>query len=280
MMSGSPSISMSSASGVCEEALAVRPVPLLLRLLRSVGATGDTFTLPQVFHHLGGYIKTKQLYDKRRLHIVHCKGDPLGELFGVESFSLKEPSSSPKSLGALLAKALGRAATDRRKGGARPRQDHAAGAVKGSSLATADGDKRQEPQRRGGDGHEEEEEEGVDDDVKTKTSSDAVSAAPSAPASSDRDVSSSGSSSDSSSDSSSGSSSSGSSSSSSDANAACLACLVCLVCQHRPRSCTLVHGETGHLVTCCACAKKLKRRNEPCPACGRPVHAVVRTYLL
>ncbi|CAN0262705.1 unnamed protein product [Lampetra planeri] len=90
IMSASPSAS--SSSGVRKEDL-VRPVPLLLRLLQSVGAKSDTFTVQQVIHHLGQYIKTKQLYDKQRQHIVHCKGDPLGEVFGVESFSLKEPSN-------------------------------------------------------------------------------------------------------------------------------------------------------------------------------------------
>nr|XP_032827354.1 E3 ubiquitin-protein ligase Mdm2-like isoform X2 [Petromyzon marinus]XP_032827363.1 E3 ubiquitin-protein ligase Mdm2-like isoform X2 [Petromyzon marinus] len=135
-MSASPSAS--SASGVRKEDL-VRPVPLLLRLLQSVGAKSDTFTVQQVIHHLGQYIKTKQLYDKQRQHIVHCKGDPLGEVFGVESFSLKEPSSSSGSVGALLAKALFIAATDKRK-------DHTGvgdGAVKESSLAAADGDNKQ-----------------------------------------------------------------------------------------------------------------------------------------
>lgn len=33
----------------------------------------------------------RQLYDKRQQHMVHCGGDQLGELLGLESFSVKDP---------------------------------------------------------------------------------------------------------------------------------------------------------------------------------------------
>ncbi|NXU50770.1 MDM4 protein, partial [Turnix velox] len=46
----------------------------------------------QVMHYLGQYIMVRQLYDKRQQHMVHCGGDELGELLGLESFSVKDPS--------------------------------------------------------------------------------------------------------------------------------------------------------------------------------------------
>ncbi|XP_025063802.1 E3 ubiquitin-protein ligase Mdm2 isoform X2 [Alligator sinensis] len=68
----------------------VRPKPLLLKLLKFAGAEKDIFTMKEVMFYLGQYIMTKQLYDEREQHIVHCENDHLGDLFGVPSFSVKE----------------------------------------------------------------------------------------------------------------------------------------------------------------------------------------------
>ncbi|XP_009074808.1 PREDICTED: protein Mdm4, partial [Acanthisitta chloris] len=70
----------------------VRPKLPLLRILQAAGAQGDTFTLKEVMHYLGQYIMLRQLYDKRQQHMVYCGGDELGELLGLESFSVKDPS--------------------------------------------------------------------------------------------------------------------------------------------------------------------------------------------
>ncbi|NXB58206.1 MDM4 protein, partial [Struthidea cinerea] len=70
----------------------VRPKLPLLRILQAAGAQGDTFTLKEVMHFLGQYIMGRQLYDKRQQHMVHCGGDQLGELLGLQSFSVKDPS--------------------------------------------------------------------------------------------------------------------------------------------------------------------------------------------
>ncbi|NXY13828.1 MDM4 protein, partial [Atrichornis clamosus] len=70
----------------------VRPTLPLLRILQAAGAQGDTFTLKEVMHYLGQYIMGRQLYDKRQQHMVYCGGDQLGELLGLESFSVKDPS--------------------------------------------------------------------------------------------------------------------------------------------------------------------------------------------
>ncbi|XP_009325644.1 PREDICTED: protein Mdm4 isoform X3 [Pygoscelis adeliae] len=70
----------------------VRPKLPLLKILQAAGAQGETFTLKEVMHYLGQYIMVRQLYDKRQQHIVYCGGDQLGELLGLESFSVKDPS--------------------------------------------------------------------------------------------------------------------------------------------------------------------------------------------
>nr|XP_023499743.1 E3 ubiquitin-protein ligase Mdm2 isoform X3 [Equus caballus]XP_023499745.1 E3 ubiquitin-protein ligase Mdm2 isoform X3 [Equus caballus] len=73
-----------------EQETLVRPKPLLLKLLKSVGAQKDTYTMKEVIFYLGQYIMTKRLYDERQQHMVYCSNDLLGDLFGVPSFSVKE----------------------------------------------------------------------------------------------------------------------------------------------------------------------------------------------
>ncbi|XP_012575986.1 PREDICTED: E3 ubiquitin-protein ligase Mdm2 isoform X1 [Condylura cristata] len=73
-----------------EQETLVRPKPLLLKLLKSVGAQKDTYTMKEVIFYLGQYIMAKRLYDEKQQHIVYCSNDLLGDLFGVSSFSVKE----------------------------------------------------------------------------------------------------------------------------------------------------------------------------------------------
>ncbi|XP_078273430.1 E3 ubiquitin-protein ligase Mdm2 isoform X2 [Rhinoraja longicauda] len=80
----------------------VKPKPLLLTLLRFAGAQNETFTVKEVMHYLGQYIMTKQLYDEKQQHIVHCSDELLSQLFGVQSFSVKEP----RALYTMLSKNL------------------------------------------------------------------------------------------------------------------------------------------------------------------------------
>lgn len=53
----------------------------------------------------------------------------------------------------------------------------------------------------------------------------------------------------------------------------------CLICQSRPKNGCIVHGRTGHLMSCYVCARKLKKRNKLCPVCRLPIQSVVLTYL-
>ncbi|KAG8439665.1 hypothetical protein GDO86_005731 [Hymenochirus boettgeri] len=52
----------------------------------------------------------------------------------------------------------------------------------------------------------------------------------------------------------------------------------CVICQTRPKNGCIVHGRTGHLMACYTCAKKLKKRNKPCPVCREPIQMIVLTY--
>ncbi|XP_060633466.2 E3 ubiquitin-protein ligase Mdm2 isoform X1 [Anolis sagrei] len=79
----------SGSNGTSQETL-VKPKPLLLKLLKFAGAQKDTFTMKEILLYIGQYIMSKHLYDEEQQHIVHCANDLLGELFGVQSFSVKE----------------------------------------------------------------------------------------------------------------------------------------------------------------------------------------------
>ncbi|XP_067387897.1 protein Mdm4 [Emydura macquarii macquarii] len=74
------------------QATQVRPKLPFLKILQAAGAQGETFTLKEVMHYLGQYIMMRQLYDKHQQYMVYCGGDQLGELLGLESFSVKDPS--------------------------------------------------------------------------------------------------------------------------------------------------------------------------------------------
>nr|XP_045010106.1 LOW QUALITY PROTEIN: E3 ubiquitin-protein ligase Mdm2-like [Jaculus jaculus] len=52
----------------------------------------------------------------------------------------------------------------------------------------------------------------------------------------------------------------------------------CVICQGRPKNGCIVHGKTGHLMSCFTCAKKLKKRNKPCPVCRQRIQMIVLTY--
>ncbi|XP_028255790.1 E3 ubiquitin-protein ligase Mdm2 [Parambassis ranga] len=69
----------------------VRPKVEFCSLLQHAGATKEVFTMKEVMFYLGQYIMQKQLYDQKQQHIVHCAQDALGQVLGLESFSVKEP---------------------------------------------------------------------------------------------------------------------------------------------------------------------------------------------
>uniref|UniRef100_A0A8C8SGE0 E3 ubiquitin-protein ligase Mdm2 n=1 Tax=Pelusios castaneus TaxID=367368 RepID=A0A8C8SGE0_9SAUR len=89
-MSSGPDELGAAAISAAEQEVLVKPKPLLLKLLKFAGAQKETFTMKEVIFYLGQYIMSKQLYDEKQQHIVHCADDLLGDLFGVPSFSVKE----------------------------------------------------------------------------------------------------------------------------------------------------------------------------------------------
>ncbi|XP_061435083.1 E3 ubiquitin-protein ligase Mdm2-like [Lethenteron reissneri] len=53
----------------------------------------------------------------------------------------------------------------------------------------------------------------------------------------------------------------------------------CVICRVRRRDATIVHGGTGHLVSCFACAQRLHGQHRPCPVCRGPIQLVIRTFV-
>lgn len=53
----------------------------------------------------------------------------------------------------------------------------------------------------------------------------------------------------------------------------------CILCGLRPRTGNIIHGKTGHLVACYACAKTLHKRKLPCPVCVQPISTVIKTFV-
>ena len=52
----------------------------------------------------------------------------------------------------------------------------------------------------------------------------------------------------------------------------------CAVCWEAAADATIVHGETGHVCCCVACAKQLQAAGSGCPICRAPIEAVIRHY--
>jgi Zinc finger, C3HC4 type (RING finger) len=53
---------------------------------------------------------------------------------------------------------------------------------------------------------------------------------------------------------------------------------LCLICLSEPRNATMVHGETGHIVSCLLCARILKARGDACPVCRLPIDMVIQQF--
>uniref|UniRef100_A0A452S5R4 Uncharacterized protein n=1 Tax=Ursus americanus TaxID=9643 RepID=A0A452S5R4_URSAM len=46
----------------------------------------------------------------------------------------------------------------------------------------------------------------------------------------------------------------------------------------QPKYGCIVHGKPGHFMACFTCAKKLKKRNKPCPVYRQPIQMIVLTH--
>ena len=54
---------------------------------------------------------------------------------------------------------------------------------------------------------------------------------------------------------------------------------LCVICMQQPRDATIVHGDSGHICCCIACATLLKERGMTCPMCRTPISMVIRHYM-
>jgi len=52
----------------------------------------------------------------------------------------------------------------------------------------------------------------------------------------------------------------------------------CLICLTEDRNATIVHGETGHIACCLACARLLKGRGDKCPVCRLPIDLIIQQF--
>lgn len=52
----------------------------------------------------------------------------------------------------------------------------------------------------------------------------------------------------------------------------------CLICLSEDRTATIIHGGTGHIACCLACARILKARGDRCPVCRLPIDSIVQQF--
>uniref|UniRef100_A0A2K5REJ8 RanBP2-type domain-containing protein n=1 Tax=Cebus imitator TaxID=2715852 RepID=A0A2K5REJ8_CEBIM len=53
----------------------------------------------------------------------------------------------------------------------------------------------------------------------------------------------------------------------------------CSLCEKRPRDGNIIHGRTGHLVTCFHCARRLKKAGGSCPICKKEIQLVIKVFI-
>ncbi|XP_053460223.1 protein Mdm4 isoform X2 [Nycticebus coucang] len=53
----------------------------------------------------------------------------------------------------------------------------------------------------------------------------------------------------------------------------------CSLCEKRPRDGNIIHGKTGHLVTCFHCARRLKKSGASCPICKKEIQLVIKVFI-
>nr|KAF6496359.1 MDM2 proto-oncogene [Rousettus aegyptiacus] len=227
-----------------EQETLVRPKPLLLKLLKSVGAQKDTYTMKEVIFYLGQYIMNKRLYDEKQQHIVYCSNDLLGDLFGVPSFSVKEH----RKIYTMIYRNLVVVNQQEPSDSGIPVSENSCHLEGGSDEkdpvqelqeekpSSSDSVSRPSPSSRR---RTISETEDVKELEKEETQDKEESVESSFPLN---------------------------------------AIEPCVICQGRPKNGCIVHGKTGHLMACFTCAKKLKKRNKPCPVCRQPIQMIVLTY--
>lgn len=68
----------------------VRPKAPFLQFLHKLGASCEVFTRKEILQYLRRYIVSKQMFDEQDPRVVHCKNDPLGDVFEVDQFTIDD----------------------------------------------------------------------------------------------------------------------------------------------------------------------------------------------
>uniref|UniRef100_A0A8D2IT35 E3 ubiquitin-protein ligase Mdm2 n=1 Tax=Urocitellus parryii TaxID=9999 RepID=A0A8D2IT35_UROPR len=331
-----------------EQETLVRPKPLLLKLLKSVGAQKDTYTMKEVIFYLGQYIMTKRLYDEKQQHIVYCSNDLLGDLFGVPSFSVKEHrkiyTMIYKNLVVVNQQEPSDSSTLVRENrchleGGSDQKDLVQELQEEKPSSSCLVSRPSTSSRRRAISETEDNSDELSGERRKRHKSDSISLSfdeslalcvireiccerssssesietPSNPDIEDgvsehstndskescfeeNDKITQASQSQESEDYSQPSTSNSiiyssqedvkefekeetqDKEESMESSFPLNAIEPCVICQGRPKNGCIVHGKTGHLMSCFTCAKKLKKRNKPCPVCRQPIQMIVLTY--
>uniref|UniRef100_A0A8C8R9T6 DM2 domain-containing protein n=1 Tax=Pelusios castaneus TaxID=367368 RepID=A0A8C8R9T6_9SAUR len=199
------------------------PPPLLLKLLKFAGAQKETF-MKEVIFYLSQCIMSKQLYDEKQQHIVHCAYDLLGNLFGVPSFSVKEYRRVYSMISRNLITVSQQESPEAKTSENETRSQLETNIPKFDYEQPSERRKCQEACK------ELEEKRGRQQKGRYGTQPTLSSTEPR------------------------------------------------VMCQSRPKNGCIVHGQTGHLMSCFTCAWKLKKRNKACPVCRETIQMMLLTY--
>uniref|UniRef100_A0A2K6QYG3 E3 ubiquitin-protein ligase Mdm2 n=1 Tax=Rhinopithecus roxellana TaxID=61622 RepID=A0A2K6QYG3_RHIRO len=191
-----------------EQETLVRPKPLLLKLLKSVGAQKDTYTMKE-------YIMTKRLYDEKQQHIKAKleNSTQAEEGFDVPDCKKTIVNDSKESCVEENDDKITQASQSQES------EDYSQPSTSSSIIYSSQEDVKE---------FEREETQDKEESVESSLPLNAIEP--------------------------------------------------CVICQGRPKNGCIVHGKTGHLMACFTCAKKLKKRNKPCPVCRQPIQMIVLTY--
>nr|AFM80537.1 HDM2 transcript variant MYO-24 [Homo sapiens] len=193
-----------------EQETLVRPKPLLLKLLKSVGAQKDTYTMKEVLFYLGQYIMTKRLYDEKAKLENSTQAE---EGFDVPDCKKTIVNDSRESCVEENDDKITQASQSQES------EDYSQPSTSSSIIYSSQEDVKE---------FEREETQDKEESVESSLPLNAIEP--------------------------------------------------CVICQGRPKNGCIVHGKTGHLMACFTCAKKLKKRNKPCPVCRQPIQMIVLTY--
>uniref|UniRef100_A0A8C8RAV2 DM2 domain-containing protein n=1 Tax=Pelusios castaneus TaxID=367368 RepID=A0A8C8RAV2_9SAUR len=214
------------------------PPPLLLKLLKFAGAQKETF-MKEVIFYLSQCIMSKQLYDEKQQHIVHCAYDLLGNLFGVPSFSVKEYRRVYSMISRNLITVSQQESPEAKTSENETRSQLETNIPKFDSKTSEsqESEKYSQPSTPGSIYYSSQEACKELEEKRGRQQKGRYGTQPTLSSTEPR-----------------------------------------VMCQSRPKNGCIVHGQTGHLMSCFTCAWKLKKRNKACPVCRETIQMMLLTY--